>query len=72
MFGAEDTVLSYLPLCYVAEKLLMFLPLEIGAVVHSGPQDARSSKDAKEAPAQQEEHHQPEDDHDQRTMAMSL
>jgi long-chain acyl-CoA synthetase len=36
-YGAGDTVLSYLPLCHVAEKLLsLFLPLETGAVVHFG------------------------------------
>lgn len=36
-YGADDTVLSYLPLCHVAEKILsLFLPLEAGAVVHFG------------------------------------
>jgi long-chain acyl-CoA synthetase len=36
-YGADDTVLSYLPLCHVAEKLLsLFVPLETGAVVHFG------------------------------------
>lgn len=36
-YGAGDTILSYLPLCHVAEKLLsLFLPLEAGAVVHFG------------------------------------
>ena len=36
-YGADDTVLSYLPLCHVAEKLLsLFLPLDAGAVVHFG------------------------------------
>ncbi len=36
-YGPDDTVLSYLPLCHVAEKLLsLFLPLETGATVHFG------------------------------------
>jgi long-chain acyl-CoA synthetase len=36
-FGEHDTVLSYLPLCHVAEKILsLFLPLTSGAVVHFG------------------------------------
>jgi long-chain acyl-CoA synthetase len=36
-FGPADTVLSYLPLCHVAEKVLsIFLPLTAGAVVHFG------------------------------------
>jgi long-chain acyl-CoA synthetase len=36
-FGEEDTILSYLPLCHVAEKILsLFLPLTTGAVVHFG------------------------------------
>lgn len=34
---ARDTVLSYLPLCHVAEKIFsLFLPLTAGAVVHFG------------------------------------
>jgi long-chain acyl-CoA synthetase len=36
-YGPDDTVLSYLPLCHVAEKLLsLFIPLETGATVHFG------------------------------------
>ena len=36
-FSEDDTVLSYLPLCHVAEKILsLFLPLTSGAVVHFG------------------------------------
>lgn len=32
-----DTLLSYLPLCHVAEKIFtLFLPLHVGAVVHFG------------------------------------
>jgi long-chain acyl-CoA synthetase len=35
--GERDSVLSYLPLCHVAEKILsLFLPLTTGAVVHFG------------------------------------
>ena len=34
---ARDTLLSYLPLCHVAEKIFtLFLPLSTGAVVHFG------------------------------------
>lgn len=34
---ATDTVLSYLPLCHVAEKIFsIFLPLSVGAIVHFG------------------------------------
>ncbi|MDP6539602.1 MAG: AMP-binding protein [Planctomycetota bacterium] len=34
---AQDTVLSYLPLCHVAEKIFtFFIPLTIGACVHFG------------------------------------
>ena len=34
---AGDTLLSYLPLCHVAEKIFsLFLPLRVGAVVHFG------------------------------------
>jgi long-chain acyl-CoA synthetase len=36
-FSADDTILSYLPLCHVAEKILsLFLPLTTGAIVHFG------------------------------------
>jgi long-chain acyl-CoA synthetase len=36
-FSPDDTVLSYLPLCHVAEKILsLFLPLTSGALVHFG------------------------------------
>jgi long-chain acyl-CoA synthetase len=36
-FSEDDTVLSYLPLCHVAEKILsLFLPLTSGAIVHFG------------------------------------
>jgi long-chain acyl-CoA synthetase len=36
-FTENDTVLSYLPLCHVAEKIFsLFLPLSVGAVVHFG------------------------------------
>ena len=36
-FTPDDTVLSYLPLCHVAEKIFtLFLPLTVGAVVHFG------------------------------------
>ncbi len=36
-FGEDDTILSYLPLCHVAEKILsLFLPLTTGATVHFG------------------------------------
>jgi long-chain acyl-CoA synthetase len=36
-FSVDDTILSYLPLCHVAEKILsLFLPLTTGAVVHFG------------------------------------
>ncbi len=35
--GPADSVLSYLPLCHVAEKIFsLFLPLSCGAVVHFG------------------------------------
>jgi long-chain acyl-CoA synthetase len=35
--GEHDTVLSYLPLCHVAEKIIsLFVPLTTGAVVHFG------------------------------------
>jgi long-chain acyl-CoA synthetase len=35
--GPDEAVLSYLPLCHVAEKFLsLFLPLETGAIVHFG------------------------------------
>ena len=35
--GPDDTVLSYLPLCHVAEKIFtLYLPLASGAVVHFG------------------------------------
>jgi long-chain acyl-CoA synthetase len=35
--GPGETVLSYLPLCHVAEKILsLFLPLTTGAIVHFG------------------------------------
>ena len=39
LFGItrDDTLLSYLPLCHVAEKIFsLFLPLSVGAVVHFG------------------------------------
>jgi long-chain acyl-CoA synthetase len=36
-YGENDTVLSYLPLCHVAEKIIsLFLPLTTGAIVHFG------------------------------------
>ncbi len=36
-YGETDTVLSYLPLCHVAEKIIsLFLPLTTGAIVHFG------------------------------------
>ena len=36
-FDEHDTVLSYLPLCHVAEKITsLFIPLTTGAVVHFG------------------------------------
>ncbi len=35
--GPRDTLLSYLPLCHVAEKIFsLFIPLTAGAVVHFG------------------------------------
>ncbi len=35
--GDADTLLSYLPLCHVAEKIFtLFMPLSVGAVVHFG------------------------------------
>jgi long-chain acyl-CoA synthetase len=35
--GPEDTMLSYLPLCHVAEKIFsIFIPLAAGCVVHFG------------------------------------
>ncbi len=35
--GTDDTLLSYLPLCHVAEKIFsIFLPLTAGCVVHFG------------------------------------
>ncbi|MAF66217.1 MAG: long-chain fatty acid--CoA ligase [Planctomycetes bacterium] len=35
--SADDTVLSYLPLCHVAEKIFtFFIPLTVGATVHFG------------------------------------
>jgi long-chain acyl-CoA synthetase len=35
--GPDDLVLSYLPLCHVAEKIFsLFLPLQVGCVVHFG------------------------------------
>ncbi len=37
VIGPEDSLLSYLPLCHVAEKIFtLFLPLASGAVVHFG------------------------------------
>jgi len=36
-FSHEDTLLSYLPLCHVAEKIFsLFMPMTSGAVVHFG------------------------------------
>ncbi|HUH05669.1 MAG TPA: AMP-binding protein [Kofleriaceae bacterium] len=35
--GEDDTILSYLPLCHVAEKVLtIFFPMATGAIVHFG------------------------------------
>jgi long-chain acyl-CoA synthetase len=35
--GPEDLILSYLPLCHVAEKIFsLFLPLHVGCAVHFG------------------------------------
>jgi len=35
--GPEDQVLSYLPMCHVAEKIFsLYLPLHVGCVVHFG------------------------------------
>lgn len=45
----EDTVLSYLPLCHVAEKIFtVFLPLITGATVHFGESIATVQEDLKE------------------------
>jgi long-chain acyl-CoA synthetase len=47
--GARDTLLSYLPLCHVAEKIFsLFLPLSTGAVVHFGESIATVQADLRE------------------------
>ncbi|MCB9796662.1 MAG: AMP-binding protein [Alphaproteobacteria bacterium] len=46
---ADDTVLSYLPLCHVAEKIFtLFLPLNSGATVHFGESIATVQADLQE------------------------
>jgi len=45
----DDTILSYLPLCHVAEKIFtVFLPLIVGATVHFGESIATVQADLKE------------------------
>ncbi|MCB9797871.1 MAG: AMP-binding protein [Alphaproteobacteria bacterium] len=47
--NADDTVLSYLPLCHVAEKIFtLFLPLCSGATVHFGESIATVQADLQE------------------------
>ncbi len=47
--GPEDSVLSYLPLCHVAEKIFtVFLPLATGAKVHFGESIATVQVDLRE------------------------
>lgn len=47
--SAKDQVLSYLPLCHVAEKIFsLFLPLSVGAVVHFGESIETIRADLKE------------------------
>lgn len=44
-----DAVLSYLPLCHVAEKIFsLYLPLSVGTVVHFGESIATVQEDLKE------------------------
>ncbi len=45
----QDSLLSYLPLCHVAEKIFsLFLPLSTGAVVHFGESIATVQQDLRE------------------------
>lgn len=47
--GPHDAVLSYLPLCHVAEKIFtVFLPLTVGATVHFGESIATIQEDLRE------------------------
>lgn len=47
--GPDDSVLSYLPLCHVAEKIFtLYLPLSTGAVVHFGESIETVREDLKE------------------------
>jgi long-chain acyl-CoA synthetase len=47
--SSKDQVLSYLPLCHVAEKIFsLFLPLSVGAVVHFGESIETIRADLKE------------------------
>lgn len=47
--SADDQILSYLPLCHVAEKIFtMFIPLTCGATVHFGESIATVREDLRE------------------------
>ena len=47
--GPDDSLLSYLPLCHVAEKIFtFFLPLSTGAVVHFGESIATVQQDLRD------------------------
>jgi long-chain acyl-CoA synthetase len=47
--NSDDTLLSYLPLCHVAEKIFtLFIPLHAGAVVHFGESIETVRDDLKE------------------------
>jgi len=47
--SAEDQVLSYLPLCHVAEKIFtLFLPLSTGGIAHFGESIATVQQDLRE------------------------
>ena len=47
--GAKDTVLSYLPLCHVAEKIFsVFMPMACGSAVHFGESIETVRKDLME------------------------
>lgn len=47
--GPGDSLLSYLPLCHVAEKIFtLYVPLAVGAVVHFGESIATVQTDLKE------------------------
>lgn len=47
--GPSDQIISYLPLCHVAEKIFtIFLPLSVGATVHFGESIATIQEDLRE------------------------